>query len=131
VFRRWLRSVWHALVTLHVTMAAIWLFTLPLTMARFNLISLVGFAVNVLLAPLVVAILWCGYALLLTGLVIPALAGPFAFGFDRGLRLMLGLIESAAAVPGGHLYLGGPSDTWLVGFYLCAAALASGLPAGR
>ncbi|MGE5194848.1 MAG: ComEC/Rec2 family competence protein, partial [Deltaproteobacteria bacterium] len=121
VFRRWARSGLRTLLTVHVTIAAIWLFTLPLTMARFNIVSPVGFVVNVLLAPLVVAILWCGYALLLTGLSIPILAGPFAFGFDAGLKLMLGLIEHSAAIPGGHLYLAGPANGWLAGFYVCLA----------
>jgi competence protein ComEC len=125
---RWTRRT---VVMLHVTMAAIWLFTLPLTMARFNLVSPVGFVVNVLLAPLVVVILWCGYALLITGLIAPLLAAPFAFAFDGGMRLMLGLIEHAAAIKGGHLYLPGPSDGWLAGFYLCLAAVAFGLPGGR
>lgn len=125
---RWGRRT---VVMVHVTMAAIWLFTLPLTMARFNLVSPVGFVVNVLLAPLVVAILWCGYALLLTGLIAPFLAAPFAYLFDTGLRLMLGLIEHAAAIKGGHLYLPGPSDGWLAGFYVCLAAVAFGLPGGR
>ena len=119
------------LVTVHVTIAAVWLFTLPLTIARFNLVSPVGFFVNVVLAPLVVVILWCGYALLLVGLVAPALAAPFAFGFDASMRLMLWLIERAAAIPGGHVYLPGPSDGWLAGFYACLAAVAFGLPGGR
>jgi competence protein ComEC len=125
---RWSRRT---IVMVNVTMAAIWLFTLPLTIARFNLVSPVGFVVNVLLAPLVVAILWCGYALLLTGLIAPFLAAPFAYLFDAGLRLMLWLIESAAAIQGGHFYLPGPSDAWLLGFYLCLAGVALGLPGGR
>ena len=58
VVARWLGSAVRMLVTLHLTIAAIWLFTLPLTMARFNLVSPVGFVVNVILAPLVVVILW-------------------------------------------------------------------------
>lgn len=128
---RWLRSGLRTLLTVHVTIAAIWLFTLPLTMTRFNLVSPIGFVVNVLLAPLVVAILWCGYALLLTGLLLPAVAAPFALGFDAGLRLMLELIERSASVPGGHLYLSGPSDGWLAVFYLCLSAVACGYPAGR
>jgi competence protein ComEC len=128
---RWLGSGVRTLVTLHLTIAAIWLFTLPLTMARFNLVSPVGFVVNVLLAPLVVVILWSGYALLLTGLLLPALAGPFALAFDAGLRLMLWLIERSAAIKGGHLYLAGPSDGWLAGFYVCLAAVAFGLSVGR
>ncbi len=78
-------------MTVHVTIAAVWLFTLPLTIARFNLVSPVGFFVNVVLAPLVVVILWCGYTLLLVGLVAAPLAAPFAFGFDVSLRLMLWL----------------------------------------
>src|SRR5262245_21776329 len=131
LFKRWTRSALATLVMLHLTIAAIWLFTLPLTMARFNIVSPVGFVVNVLLAPLVVAILWCGYALLLAGLLLPIVAGPFAFGFDAGLRLMLGLIEYSAKIPGGHLYLAGPSDGWLTGFYICLAGVAFGLPASR
>jgi competence protein ComEC len=128
---RWLRSGLRTLVTVHLTIAAIWLFTLPLTMARFNLVSPVGFVVNVLLAPLVVVILWSGYALLLAGLLLPIVAGPFALAFDAGLALMLWLIERSAAIPGGHLYLAGPSDGWLAGFYACLAAVAFGVSAGR
>jgi competence protein ComEC len=128
--RAW-RSFRNALIAAHVTIAAVWLFTLPLTIARFNLVSPIGFVVNVVLAPLVVVILWCGYALLIVGLLAPPLAFPFAFGFDAGLKLMLWLIEQAAAIPGGHLYLPGPSNGWLAGFYLCLAAVAFGLPAGR
>ncbi len=131
VLTKLLRSSRRALVTVHVTIAAVWLFTLPLTIARFNLVSPVGFFVNVVLAPLVVVTLWCGYALLLVGLVAPFLAAPFAFGFDASLRLMLWLIERAAAIPGGHVYLPGPSDGWLAGFYACLAAVAFGLPEGR
>ncbi|MBS0265865.1 MAG: ComEC/Rec2 family competence protein [Planctomycetes bacterium] len=127
-FQHWLRRI---LIQSHVTMAAVWLFTLPLTMARFHLLSPVGFFVNVLLAPLVVVILWCGYALLLVGFIAPVMAAPFALLFDQGLGLMLKCVRVAANVPAGHLYLPGPSDGWLVGFYLCLAAVAFGVPGGR
>jgi competence protein ComEC len=125
---RWLLRL---VVAAHVTIAAIWLFTLPLTMARFNLLSPVGFAVNILLAPLVVVVLWCGYALLLVGLPFPSVAAPFAAGFDGGLRIMLDLIERAADFPGGHMYLSGPGDGWLAVFYVCLAAAAFGTRRGR
>ena len=128
---QWFYSGARVLVTLHLTIAAIWLFTLPLTMARFNLVSPVGFVVNVILAPLVVVILWSGYALLLAGMMLPVAAGPFALAFDAGLSLMLWLIEKSAAIQGGHLYLPGPSDGWLVGFYACLAAVAFGASGGR
>jgi competence protein ComEC len=128
---RVLRSGARLLITVLVTIAAIWLFTLPLTIARFHLVSLVGFFVNILLAPLVVVILWCGYALLLLGLLWPAFAAPFAFGYDAGLKLMLEIIERSAALPGGHFYLPGPPDWWLAVFYAFLAAVAWGVPAGR
>lgn len=128
---RWLRSFGRTLITVHAAIAGIWLFTLPLTIARFQIVSLAGFFVNVLLAPLVVVILWCGYALLLVGLLWPAAAAPFSLGYDAGLRLMLAIIERAAEIPGGHWHLPGPSDGWLAGYYVCLALAAWGASAGR
>lgn len=115
------RWVWAGLET----GIAVWLFTLPLTMATFKLVSPVGLAVNILISPLSVAVLWFGYALLFVGLIAPPLAAPFGWGYDGGLRLMLSLVESAAAVPGGHHTVIGPATWWLTGFYACLLALVS------
>lgn len=108
-------------------LAAIWLFVVPLTTARFNLIYPVGFVINILLAPLVVAVLWSGYALLVVGLLVPWAAFPFAALYDTTLSWMLSLIERSAGIPGGHYYLAGPGDGWLAGYYLCLLAVAAGL----
>jgi competence protein ComEC len=131
------RSSWpwrvasRSLVTGVVTLAAIRLFTVPMTVARFHLFSPVGLIVNLLLVPVVVVILWSGYALLMLGLVWPALSLPFAALFDRGLQWMLSLVESSAAIEWGHTYLPGPGDRWLWGYYACLAAVACGLPGNR
>ncbi|MGQ0634234.1 MAG: ComEC/Rec2 family competence protein [Planctomycetaceae bacterium] len=113
------------------TLAAIWLFTLPLTIARFHLISPVGFVVNVVLAPVIVAVLWSGYAALIVGLLAPATAGLFAGVYDVGLSLMLWIIEKSAGTAGGHFYLAGPGEGWLIGYYVCLLAVVWGFPGSR
>jgi competence protein ComEC len=113
------------------TLAAVWLFTCPLTIARFHLVSPIGLAVNLVLSPLVVLIMWSGYALLVAGLLWPAAGIPFALVFDGGLRLMLWLVEESAALEWGHFYLPGPGEGWLAGYYVCLLAIACGLPGRR
>ncbi|MSR56923.1 MAG: ComEC family competence protein [Planctomycetaceae bacterium] len=109
------------------TLLAIWLFTLPLTMARFHLFSPVGLIVNLLAAPLVVVVLWSGYALLIVGLLVPVAGIPFAFVFDAGLRLLVWLVEESAALEWGHMYLPGPGGAWLAGYYGCLVGVACGV----
>ncbi len=111
-----------------MTMASIWLFTMPLTMARFHLFSLAGFFVNVALAPLVAAVLSSGYLLLLCGWVAPALAAPCAWAFDWGLRAMVWVVSRAGAAPGGHWYGPGPEAWWLAGFYAGLAGVVGSRP---
>jgi competence protein ComEC len=113
------------------SLAAIWLFTLPLTIARFHLFSPIGLFVNLLLAPVVVFIMWSGYALLMLGLLAKWAGVPFGFLFDGGLRLMLWIVEESAAVEWGHAYLPGPGEGWLAGYYVCLLAVACGLTGGR
>ena len=112
----------------YVSTAAVWLFTLPLTLARFHLFSPIGFVINVLLGPLVMTMLAAGYALLLCGLLAPPSAVLWAPLFEWSLRGLLWLVEHAARVPYGHLHLPGPGNGWLLGFYACLAAALFGLP---
>lgn len=111
--------------------AAVWLFTLPLTMARFHLFSPVGFVINVFLGPLVFVMLGSGYALLLAGLLVPPLAPLFGLPFEWCLQGLIGLVEWSAHVPLGHMHLAGPQGWWLGGFYACLAAVTYGVPGGR
>ncbi len=132
---RWLALWWptasRSLLMSVGSLTAIWLFTLPLTVARFHLFSPIGLVVNLLLAPVVVIIMWSGYALLMLGLLVKSAGAPFAFLFDGGLRLMLWIVEESAALDWGHAYLPGPGNGWLVGYYACLLAVACGLPGDR
>lgn len=111
-----------------VTLAAIWLFTLPLTTARFHLVSPVGFAANVVLAPIAIVVLWAGYLLLTIGLIVPAAGPVLGLAYDAGLRLLIGTVEASAAVPLGHFYLPGPSEFWLAVCYGLLGLLLFGAP---
>ncbi len=104
-------------------MFAIWLFTVPLVAARFNLVSPVGFVINVFLIPWVVLVLWMGYGLLFCGFLLPGAAPLFGFAFDGGLRLLLGVVEAASRWRLGHLYVPAPPEWWLVGYYVLLAAV--------
>ncbi|MBI5761815.1 MAG: ComEC/Rec2 family competence protein [Planctomycetales bacterium] len=106
--------------------AAVWLVTLPLIVARFHLLSLVGFAINVVLVPLLVLVLWSGYLLLVCVLVMPPLAPVFARCYEWGLTGLLTMIENGARLPRGHAYTFGLPDWWLVGFYLAVATILWG-----
>lgn len=106
--------------------AAVWLVTLPLIVARFHLLSLVGFAINVVLVPLLVLVLWSGYLLLVCVLVMPPLAPVFGWCYDWGLAGLLTMIEHGAHLPGGHAYTFGLPEWWLFGFYLAVVAILWG-----
>jgi competence protein ComEC len=110
--------------------AAVWLVTIPLIVARFHLLSLVGFAINVILVPMLVLVLWSGYLLLVCVLVCRPLATVFAWCYDVGLAGLLRMIEFASSQPLGHAYTTGLPDWWLLGFYLTAAAIVWGGCAG-
>lgn len=129
--RRGGRLVWNWTTMGYVTVGAMWFFALPLAVARFQMFSPIGFVINVLLAPLMIAVLWCGYIMLLFGLVVPPSGAIFGAAFDATLRGLLAVVEWSASLNYGHVYLPGPSDLWLVGFYLCLAAVVYGMRGSR
>jgi len=77
-----------------------------------------------------VAVLWAGYLLLTLGLAFPLAGKIFGPLFDWGLWLMIRLVETAAGVAGGHLYLPGPGDGWVAVFYLLLIPVLFGVPGG-
>jgi competence protein ComEC len=113
----------------YLATAAVWLFTLPLMLARFHLISPIGFLLNVWLMPWMTATLWVGYGTLLCGLLVPPLTPLFAFFFECGIGGFLWAVEAAARIPGGHFSVPGPPDWWLAGFY--AGLAVAVVPAAR
>jgi len=114
------------LIQTYLLTAAVWLFTLPLIMARFHVISFVGFLINVMLMPWLTFTLWCGYALLMLGLLLPPVAAPLAWGLQQGLAGLLWLVEASAKLPWGHVMVSGPAEWWLIGYYALLAAAVWG-----
>jgi competence protein ComEC len=111
--------------------AAVALFTLPLVAARFHLVSPVGLLINVVLGPVSVFVLWCGYIHLALGLLAPEISWIAATPFDLGLKLLLYLVEWAAHVRLSHFYVAGPSDWWLAGYYALLSVLVFVRPVRR
>ncbi len=95
----------------------IWLFTAPIIASEFEIVSPVGFLLNVVLLPLATIVLWSGYAFFAACVFFPALAGVLGSVFDAGLSIVNWLVELAAAWELGHLSLPGPPAWWLFGFY--------------
>lgn len=102
---------------------AVWLVTMPLIMARFHLASPISVALNPLLwLPVAVALL-SGFATLVFGWIPPIgwLAGGLC---DRSLALTEWCVQGLNELPGGHVYVPGPSNVWLAGFYAICAGVA-------
>ena len=110
----------------YVLTAAIWLYTLPLTIARFHLASPVGFLINVLMIPYTVLLLSFGFLLLFCGLLLPSCAAIPGAVFDDLLSGLMWVVQTASGSPLGHLDLPGPPTWWLAGWY-GTLAIASGL----
>lgn len=102
---------------------AVWLVTMPLIMARFHLASPISVALNPLLwLPVAVALL-SGFATLVLGWIPPIgwLAGGLC---DRSLAVTEWCVQRMNDLPGGHLYVPGPGNAWLAGFYAICAGVA-------
>jgi competence protein ComEC len=112
----------------YVVTTAIWLFTLPLTMAQFHIAAPVGFVINVLLIPWVTVVLGLGFLTMAVGLLLPGIAAAPAYLFDKALQGLLVVVDAASALDLGHAHLAGPSIAWLGVFY---ALLATVLLLGR
>ena len=96
---------------------AAWVGTGPLTAYWFNLFSPVALAMNLIVIPLVFAILACGVASLLgawTGEAWPELCNGAAAALARGLAAC---IRWAAEVPGGHWFVRSPPAALVWGGY--------------
>ncbi len=95
----------------------IWLFTAPLIAAEFQIVSPVGFLLNVVLLPLATAVMWAGYAFFGACLAVPIAAGPPGMLFDLGLSGVNWLVITAGEWNLGHFATSSPPTWWLCGFY--------------
>jgi len=115
-----------AIGRMYVLMAGVWLFTLPLTIAAFHVVSPIGLVVNIMLIPYTTLTLAFGFATLAIGLIAPSVAFVPGTAFDLLLRVLLWVVEKGAATPLGHSFAPAPPMWWLVVFYTLLA-VASGI----
>lgn len=100
-----LTAVGAELVLRYRQMFAILLFTLPLTISEFHVLSPISLGVNVLLILYTVMVLAAGYLTLLVGVLLPALVWLPAWGFSWLLGFFALMVNWASNLPSGHYYL--------------------------
>lgn len=120
-WRQLLRPIWRWLAAAYLTTGTIWLLTMPLVAAAFNVVPVVGLLVNVLLIPLVGAALCVGFVSLVLGVLHPILAVPTGYLFDVLLNVLLSTVRTASSFEYGHFYVPSPPQWWLLGIYALIA----------
>lgn len=94
----------------------------PVLIAEQNIVSPVSLLVGPLLVLLTSVALLCGFLLLLLAPV--PVVGDVLAAFTRwSLTVAERCVHVADGIPGGSVYLPGIPTWWLVGFYLCVAAV--------
>lgn len=125
---RMLRAFGFGLLRATAVGLAVWCVTTPLVAERFHVVSPVAILLNPLIGPLVAAAMACGFLCLVAGIAWEPAAVPFGWACDRLFGGLSGLVATAAAVPGGHLWCAGP-PAWTVHVgYALLATLAWALP---
>lgn len=120
--RKTLLGGWSIVRESTIVSCLISMFTAPLIMERFHLISPVGVLANIPLLPVASATLCVGYCMLLFGFISAWLAGQIAVLFEWSLRTMLFIVDVAGEFCCGHHYVPTPPQWWSLGM---AALLAS------
>lgn len=109
-----------------VTGAAVWVVTAPVVAFRFHLVSPVGLVLNPLIAPLVAVAMAWGLLCLVTAPLASPVAAVCGWACEGTLRSIGGVVEWAAALPGGYWWVAGPPEWWVAGWYaLLVVALLS------
>ena len=127
--RGWLpRAFWAVGVGVrHLTLvtATIWLLVLPLVMARFNLFTPIALVLNTILwVPMAFSLIF-GFATLVFGALIPPIGAMFGALCKLNLWFLQSSVNLGQDIPGGHYWVPGPPDWWLLGFYGGLALLAA------
>lgn len=104
---------------------AVWLVSLPLVLARFNLVSTATLWLTPLLSlPIAVGLL-SGFILVSCGWLIWPLSIPLGWVAQASLTCVDSALRFANHLPGSHLWLPGPSWWWLAGCYGLLGAWAA------
>jgi competence protein ComEC len=110
-------------VEVFVLGAALWLAITPLTMARFHLLAPAALVLNVLLLPVLPVAMLAGLGVLVFGAWLPPVARGCAWVCNGSLNVIDGAVKWFAHLPGGRFWVAGPSEAWLIVFYLTLAAI--------
>lgn len=110
-----------------VTSSIIWLVASPLVLARFHLLSPAAVLLGPLLSLPVTVAMATGFGILATGSWLGPLAGLCGLICQGSLECLQRAVAWGQTWRGGHLWLPGPSEWWLAGFYL-ALAVWVGVP---
>ncbi|MCH7812406.1 MAG: ComEC/Rec2 family competence protein [Planctomycetes bacterium] len=123
--RRWrLRLNRWLLLPLSVTLAA-WLSSLPLLVATFQQFSPWGWLNTLLVYPLVVVVMFLGFAALLVGLVSGLLAGVLTALLEPAAGLLIAWVSWLGMIPGVLVHTTSPPSAWVWLFYAGLAAWAA------
>lgn len=95
----------------------VWLIALPLVASRFHVVALTAPLLSTALWFPVASALISGFGVLLGGWLWAPLAVVPAAVCDASLWLLETTVAWAAKIPAGHLWVTGPADWWLLGFY--------------
>jgi competence protein ComEC len=113
---RWAVSQGRGAVEMLWVGAVIWALILPLVMARFHLIAVVGALLTVILSVPVTVAMIAGLVFLVVG-QIPYVGGLCGRICDGSLWLMEAGVRTARQMRWSHFWVPGPADWWLIGFY--------------
>lgn len=119
---RGLRMLLRGLVAVYTVNLVLFVVATPMLIAEQNIVSPVGLLIGPPLVLLTSVALLCGFLLLLLAPV-PLVAGVLAALTRWSLALAERCVHFADNIPGGSVYLPGLPTWWLVGFYLCVAAV--------
>ncbi|WP_131282382.1 ComEC/Rec2 family competence protein [Blastopirellula marina] len=103
---------------------AIWLVALPLIASRFHLISPAALLYSPPLMLVTSIALAAGLAVCVVSPFSSWLAYPAALLCDGSLHWLAVGVSSADALPGGSIWVAGPSEWWTCGWYLLLACVA-------
>lgn len=114
----WMGSLLHSIASVQLLGFGIWVFTAPMIAAEFQIVSPVGFLLNVVLLPLTTVVMWAGYLFFAACGAVPQVAELLALFFGAGLSLVNWLVLVAASWKLGHFSTPYLPTWWLCGLYL-------------
>ena len=122
---RLLRFVGRGVRHLTLVSGTIWLLTMPLVMARFNIFNPIAVVINSAVWLPMAGALVSGLALLLCSMIPGPLAAVCALFCNWQLATVEWLVRFGQHIPYGHSWVPGPADWWLIGFYIGLAVFTA------